>query len=285
MQSALDLRLLRTFVYAARSRSLSSTAVQVGRTQSAVTMQMQRLEAALERTLFHRSGSGIELTESGERFLIYAERILRTHDEAISEFENKGLYGSVSFGCPEDYLIAFGPPLLKSFGAIHSAAEVTVVSAPTVELRRLLQQRQIDLALVSTPHPSDAAEILRQEALVWVGNKPNLALQDFGETLPLALSASNTMDHKAACDAMDRAGLKYRISFASNSLAGLIAIARSGLAISVFTQKAVPPDLYILDKYLPRLPHIGVLVDFADTEQSAVVKAFGEHIHQILPSI
>ena len=264
---------------------MSATAIQVLRTQSAVTMQIQRLEETLEQTLFHRSGSGIRATESGERFLVYAERILKAHDEAISEFANKGLYGSISFGCPEDYLIAFGPALLQSFGAIHSAIEITVVAAPTVELRKLMQQRQIDLALISTPQPTDADRILRQERLVWVGNKPNLALQDFGVALPLALSASNTMDHKAACDAMGRAGIKYRISFASNSLGGLIAIARSGLAISVFTQKAVPPDLYILDKYLPRLPHIGVLVGFAEQEQSTVVKAFGEHIHRLLPSL
>jgi DNA-binding transcriptional LysR family regulator len=285
MQPLLDLRLLRTFVYAARSRSLSATAVQVGRTQSAVTMQMQRLEEALDQTLFHRSGSGIRLTESGERFLTCAERILKAHDEAVSEFASKGLYGSVSFGCPEDHLIAFGPPLLKSFGAIHAAVEITVVSAPTIELRKLLQQRQIDLALLSTPQPTDEDEILRHEALAWVGSKPNLALQDFGDTLPLALTASNTMDHKAACEAMVRAGWKYRISFASSSLAGLIAIARSGLAISVFTQKAVPPDLYILDKYLPRLPHIGVLVAFADPQPSAVATAFGEHVRRILPSL
>jgi DNA-binding transcriptional LysR family regulator len=285
MQSALDLRLLRTFAYAARSRSLSATAVQVGRTQSAVTMQMQRLEESLDRTLFHRSGSGIRLTESGERFLTYAERILKAHDEAISEFSHKGLYGSVTFGCPEDYLIAFGPPLLQSFGAAHSGVEITVVSAPTVELRRMVQQRQIDIALVSTPQPTEADEILRHEALVWVGNKPSLALQDFGEALPLALTASNTMDHRAACDAMDRTGIKYRISCASSSLAGLIAIARSGLAISVFTQKAVPSDLYILDKFLPRLPSIGVLVAFADADPPGVVRAFGDHIRQILPSL
>ncbi|WP_217623015.1 LysR family transcriptional regulator [Roseovarius sp. 217] len=285
MLQTLDLRLLRTFVCAARSRSLSATAIQVLRTQSAVTMQIQRLEEVLEQKLFHRSGSGIRATEAGERFLIYAERILKSHDEAISEFTNKGLYGSLSFGCPEDYLIAFGPSLLQSFGAIHSAVDITVVAAPTVELRRLVQQRQIDLALISTSHPTEADEILRQEKLVWVGNKPKLALEEYGDTLPLALSASNTMDHKAACDAMDRAGINYRISFASNSLGGLIAIARSGLAVCVFTQKAVPPDLYILDRYLPRLPHIGVLVDYSDTERSAVVKTFGEHIRNLLPSL
>lgn len=285
MQPMIDLRLLRTFVCAARSKSLSAAAVQVLRTQPAVTMQIQRLEEMLEHTLFHRTGSGIRLTESGERFLVYAERILKAHDEAISEFSNKGLYGSISFGCPEDYLIAFGPSLIQTFGAVHASVEIKVVSAPTVELRKLLQERQIDLALVSTPHPTETDVILRHERLVWAGNKPNLDLKYYGDVVPLALSASNTMDHRAACEAMERARLKYRISFASNSLAGLIAIARSGLAISVFTQKAVPNDLHILDKHLPRLPHIGVLVSFAELEPSTVVKAFGDHIHRLLPQL
>lgn len=121
MQQTLDLRLLRTFVHAARSRSISATALQVSRTQSAVTMQIQRLEDALDQTLFHRSGSGIRLTESGKRLLPVAERVLRAHDEAISEFTGTGLNGSITFGCPEDYLIAFGPKLPKIFGALVPA--------------------------------------------------------------------------------------------------------------------------------------------------------------------
>lgn len=283
MQPLIDLRILRTFICAARSKSLSAAAVQVLRTQSAVTMQIQRLEETIEHTLFHRSGSGITLTEAGERFLVYAEKILKTHDEAISEFSNKGLFGSISFGCPEDYLIAFGPQLIQSFGAVHPSVEVHVIAAPTADLIKLLQQRQVDIALISTPQPSESDTILRHEKLAWVGNKPNMTLQFYGSTVPLALSASNTMDHRAACEAMERAGLKYRISFASNSLAGLIAIARSGLAISVFTQKAVPSDLYVQDRHLPRLPHLGVLVSYADGKPSSVVKAFGEHIHRVLP--
>lgn len=285
MQQTLDLRLLRTFVHAARSRSISATAVQVLRSQSAVTMQIQRLEAALGRTLFHRSGSGIHLTESGARFLPHAERVLRTHDEAMSDFANRGLYGALSFGCPEDYLTAFGPQLLKSFGAVHPAIEITVVAAPTLDLQKLLQQRQLDLALVSTSDPDVGGAVLRREPLVWVGNQPDLARHDFGDVLPLALSASNTMDHRAACEVMDAAGLGYRISLASNSLAGLIAIARSGLAVSVFTQKAVPPDLFILDKYLPALPQLGVLIAYPGSGATTIVQAFGDHIRRLLPSL
>jgi DNA-binding transcriptional LysR family regulator len=84
MQTLLDLKLLATFVRAAHSGTLSATAIQVGRTQSTVTMQIQRLEETLGQSLFHRSGSGVSLTGAGERFLGYAERILRLHDEAVS---------------------------------------------------------------------------------------------------------------------------------------------------------------------------------------------------------
>lgn len=285
MQAPLDLRLLATFVRAAHSGTLSATAVQVGRTQSAVTMQIQRLEEALGQSLFHRSGSGVRLTGSGERFLAYAERILKIHDEAISALSDKGLHGSMTFGSPEDYLSAFFPALLKSFGTRYPDVEIKVVSAPTVELRTLLHSRQIDLALVSTPNPSDAQDVVRTEPLVWVGSKPTLELHDFGDTVPMALPASNAMDHKAACEAMARAGIRYKISYASNSLAGLIAVARSGLAISVMTQEAVPSDLYILNTPFPKLPRLGILIAFAESERSPAVEAFANHIRGVLPSL
>jgi len=283
MQAPLDLKLLATFVRAAHSGTLSAVAVQVGRTQSAVTMQIQRLEEALGQSLFHRSGSGVRLTGSGERFLAYAERILKIHDEAISALSDKGPRGSIIFGSPEDYLSAFFPALLKSFGTVYPDVEIKVVSAPTVELRTLLNARQIDLALVSSPNANDAH--VRTERLVWVGSKPALDHYDFGDIVPMALSASNAIDHKAACEAMARAGLRYKISYASNSLAGLIAVARSGLAISVMTEDAVPSDLHILGAPLPRLPRLGILIAFADSERSPAVEAFADHIRGVLPTL
>ena len=285
MQAPLDLKLLSTFVRAAHLGTLSAVAVQVGRTQSAVTMQIQRLEEALGQSLFHRSGSGVRLTGSGERFLAYAERILKIHDEAISALSDKGLHGSILFGSPEDYLSAFFPALLKSFGTMYPDVEIKVVSAPTVELRTLLHARQIDLALVSIADPSEAADVVRTESLVWVGSRPALELYDFGDTVPLALAASNAIDHKGACEAMARAGLRYKIAYASNSLAGLIALARSGLAISVMAEGAVPPDLHVLGVPLPRLPSLGILIAFAEAERSPAATAFGDHIRSVLPSL
>ncbi|MBV17816.1 MAG: LysR family transcriptional regulator [Thalassospira sp.] len=292
MQTPLDLKLLTTFVRAAHSGTLSATAIQVGRTQSTVTMQIQRLEETLGHSLFHRSGSGVALTGHGERFLGYAERILKLQDEALSAFSDHGLRGAITFGCPEDYLIAFFPALLKSFGTIYPDIEIKVVSAPTPDLHRLLHARQIDMALVSTPvaETETLKDIARTEQLAWVGSKPTLELHDFGvgahgptTPIPLALAASNALDHKAACDAMDAARMPYKISYASNSLAGLIAVARSGLAISVMMQKAVPSDLFILKSPLPSLPKLGLKVATGEVPQSPTINAFGDHIGKMLP--
>jgi DNA-binding transcriptional LysR family regulator len=285
MQAPLDPRLLATFVSAAHSGSLSAAALQVGRTQSAVTMQMQRLEETLGQSLLHRSGSGVRLTGAGERFLAHAERILKLNDEALAAFSGEGLRGSIVFGCPEDYLFAFFPTLLKTFGTKHPEIEIKVIAAPTHELRVMLHSRQIDLALVSTPNPRSTDDVIRTEALVWVGSHPTLALHEFGDVVPLALPAASAMDHRAACDAMTKAGLRYKIAYASNSIAGLMAVARSGLAISVMTERPVPPDLHIVGAPLPPLMRLGVRLAFGEADLSPAVAAFADHLRMTLPGL
>jgi DNA-binding transcriptional LysR family regulator len=275
--ASLDILLLRSFVAVARTRSVSGAALRVGRTQSAVSMQMRRLEAVIGQPLLHRTGTGVGLTATGTRLLSYAERILAAHDEAVADLSGAGLQGSISFGCPEDYLTAFLPDLLKGFTERNRDVEIEVVCAPTVDLRPLLHRRRIDLALVSLPREAEASRIIRPESFVWVADAPApeiLARQ----VLPLALAAADTLDHRAACDAMDRAGRAYRIAFASNSLAGLLAVARSGQAISLVTRCAVPDDLHVLGAPMPALPDIGISLAYASTRPSAVVGAFGSFV-------
>lgn len=273
----LDILLLRSFVAVSRTGSISAAAHQVGRTQSAVSMQMQRLEAVVGEPVLYRTGIGVGLTAMGDRLLVHAEKILASHDEAVASLSGTGLQGSISFGCPEDYLTAFFPQLLKGFAARHGGIEIEIVCAPTVELRALLQRRRIDAALVSLPGDAEAGAIIRPESFVWVANHPAPDIVE-NEVLPLALSAPSTLDHRAVRDAMDRAGRAYRIAFASNSLAGLLAVTRSGQAISVVTRSAVPDDLYVLDASLPPLPDIGISLVYAAPRPPAIVRAFGEFV-------
>lgn len=279
----LDLALLRNFTVVARAGSISLASLQVGRTQSALSMQIQRLEDLIGQPLLHRSGSGVRLTTAGQKLLAHSDTLLARHDEILAEMCGAGLGGSLSLGCPEDYSIAFLPDLLRGFCALYPDVELRMVCAPTSELRPLLHRRQIEMALVSVPDVQ-SGEVVREERFVWVANEAEPAVLRHA-SLPLALSAPMTLDYRAACDAMEAVNRRYRIAFASNSLAGLIAIARSGHAISVLTRTAVPPDLHIVRAGLPPLPAIGIALEFADQRPSAAATALGDHIRTELPKL
>jgi DNA-binding transcriptional LysR family regulator len=294
---SLEIDLLRSFAVIAEVKTLSRAANRVGRTQSALSQQMKRLEEIVDQPLFQRTGRGVVLTNPGERLLVHAQRILRLHDEAMADLSGKGLSGTIRFGCPDDYAAVFLPHLLRQFSSQHPHALVEVTCAPTPRLVEQLDMHALDLAMISLPearpqagadssadaNASGADDIIRMEPLVWVGY-PGLDSAHF-DPLPLAVSDPDTLDHAAACSALQRAGRAYRIAYASSSLAGLTALVRSGQAFAVITQTAVPADLCILtgDPLLPPLPAIGITLRFERKRPSHLIKAFAEHIRATLP--
>jgi DNA-binding transcriptional LysR family regulator len=257
----LDIDLLRTFVSIADTRSLTRTANEVGRTQSAISMQVRRIEEIAEGAVLHRTVRGVELTARGETLLRHARHLLRIHDEALAELTGRSLTGAVRLGCPDDYCIAFLPALLREIASRHPQVAVHLVCAPTTHLRRMLSDKRIDLALISLAPGEDDEHVIRQERLVWVGAGSHVVARG-DDPLPLALSESDTLDHTAACDALARAGLAYRVACESSSKDGLLAMVRAGIAVTVLTEGAVPTDLTILDARngLPLLPSLGVAV-------------------------
>lgn len=273
----LDIALLRSFLTVSRSGSMRAAALRIGRTQSAVSLQIKRLEALVGEELFHRTGSGVALTVAGERFFPGAERVLAAHDEALELIRQDVLRGAIVFGCPEDYLTAFFPDLLRRYGAACPGIEIEVISAPTVELQPLLQRRRIDLALVSLPSTALPSDVIRHEPLVWIASNDAPGLLE-EPTLPLALSAPESLDHIEARRALDANSRPYRVAHASNGLAGLLAIARSGLAISVATRSAVPSDLSIVTNGLPPLPKLGISLAYASARPSPASRSFGRFV-------
>ena len=244
---------------------------------------MKRLEEIVDQPLFQRTGRGVVLTNPGERLLIHAQRILRLHDEAMADLSGKGLSGTIRFGCPDDYAAVFLPHLLRQFSSQHPHALVEVMCAPTPRLLEQLEMHALDLAMISLPDDAANDDIIRREPLVWVGY-PGLDSAHF-DPLPLAVSDPDTLDHLAACKALQRAGRAYRIAYASSSLAGLTALVRSGQAVAVITQTAVPPDLCILngDPALPSLPTVGITLKFERERPAHLITVFAEHIRLTLP--
>jgi len=282
---SLDIELLRSFVVIAETRALSRAADRVARTQAALSQQMKRLEECVGQPLLHRTGRGVVLTQHGEQLLIHAHRILRCHDEALAELSDRGLSGTLRFGCPDDYATVFLPALLRGFVRRHPMTQVEVDCAPTPRLRERLAQHALDLALVSWPEGDRPEAVIRREPLVWVGH-PTMTALDL-DVLPLALSHPDTLDHLSATQALRRIGRPFRIAYASSSLAGLTALVRSGQAIAVMTQTAVPDDLQILQTgaSLPPLPSVGIALEFDHEPPSLLVEAFAQHVQVSLPDL
>ena len=284
MSRSLDIDLLRSFVAIAETGVLGRAAVRVGRTQSALSMQMQKLEGIVGQPLLYRTGRGVTLTATGERLLVRAGELLRKHDEALAELSGRQLSGVLRFGCPDDYAVVFLPYLLQSFASLHPQVQLEVACAPTPRLHELLARHAIDLALVSVAGDSPGADVIRHEPLVWVAQRGAAAA--FLDPLPLALGAPDALDHLLPRRALEAAGRAYRLAYASSSLTGLVGMARSGQAVIVLTRTAVPDDLQILtpDQGLPDLPSVGVTLAFGRDEPTALTAAFAAHVRKFLPA-
>lgn len=285
LSAYLDLDLLRTFLMIAETGALSRAADRVGRTQAAISMQVKRLEEIVDQPLLLRTGRGVLLTAHGERLLVHAQKILRAHDEAIAEMSGKGLSGTIRLGCPDDYAAVFLPPLLRDFASRHPQVLVEVYCAPTPRLLERMDNHALDIAIISLAESDKSQDVIRFEPLVWVGARGSDAANM--ETLQLALSDPDTLDHQSAITSLEEAGRPFRLAYASHSLTGLIAVVRSGQAIAVLTQTAVPSDLQIfpVDSGLPALPKVRIALKIDKRAPSALVSALDEHIRLALPHL
>lgn len=265
----LDIGRLRSLIAVAEGNSVSEAANRVGRTQSAVSMQMRDLEQKVGGPLFRRTRHGVVFTKKGEQLLAHARAILKLHDQALAELSGETVVGEIRLGCPEDYAQSLSAPL-SDFTAEHPLTQLEFVCAPTPELQQKLQDGALDLAIVTIKR-ARKKELLRREQLVWAA-RADLAKLDLA-TVPLALSHAESIDRIAALEALRRARRDYRIVCASGSVVGLKTVLDAGIAIAVFAQSILPKGLTILNEGLPRLPKVEVaLLQASDRPSEAVAK-------------
>jgi DNA-binding transcriptional LysR family regulator len=280
----LDPDLLRSFVLIAEGRSFTAAASLIGRTQSAVSMQVKRLEDLLGQPLLNRGkGGAVELTPHGRYLLEHARQILALNDSVMATFRTPLMSGTVRLGSPDDYALAYLPPILKRFAETHPAVQVDVRCSPSGELQRSLKAGELDLTLLSNGHqPPDwpAAELWRGP-LVWVtSTRFSPHRQD---PLPLALASGHGCDWAdAAVHALEQSGRRYRIAYTSASQIGTHAPVVAGLAVTVSTLSWLPEGLRPVrpDEGLPKLPEFAILMLKAKLPRQPVTDALEAHIRQ-----
>jgi len=241
----LDLDLIRTFVTIADTRSFTRTGERLGRSQSAISLQVRRLEDRLGVKLLARDPRRVGLTEAGEAFLPKARRLLRVNDEILAELTGEDLEGEVRLGAPEDFATVYLPDILGAFARAHPRVALAVTCDLTLNLLDRLQAGALDLALVKRePLGPDLGVRVWREPLVWVA--ADRAVLKPEAPAPLVIAPAPCVYRRRAVAALEARGRTWRAAYTSPSLAGQHAALRAGLGLTVLPREMVPDDLVLL---------------------------------------
>jgi DNA-binding transcriptional LysR family regulator len=280
MARNLDLTALRSFVTVADAGGVTKAAAQLNLTQSAVSMQLKRLEEMTGQPLLDRSARTIALSPQGDQLLGYARRMLDLNVEAWGRLTNQAFEGEISFGVPHDVVHPHVPRVLQRFASLYPRVRVQLHSFFTSELKALLARGEMDLILATEDRLDPGGETMAREPLIWVGALGGQAWRQ----RPLRFATvSRCIFKRAALEALERAGLSWEIAVDTLSATVSEASTAADLAVLVQLQGAVPqhceairhggalPDLpdYLVNMYLGSGPRAQLAARLADLVRDA----------------
>ncbi len=285
MTTLLDIDQLRTFIAIAETGSFTKAAEVVNKTQSAVSMQMKRLEERLERAIFARDGRASKLTEDGQRLLDYARRLVKLNVETVAAFSDAALSGRVRLGVPDDYADRYLPEIMARFSRAYPSVELTVLCEPSVDLLERIDDNEIDLAIVTNCESKRAAETFRRERLCWVTSNRHPTHME--EPVPLALGRPTCSWRATACERLELIGHPYRVLYSSSNAGAVAAAVLAGLAVSVLPESGLRPGMRVLTAAdgFPDLPSCRIGLVRNAHETSALAGALAEHIISSLDNL
>ncbi len=236
----LELDLLRTLVAIAETGNFSAAGERLGRTPSAISMQVKKLEELLGATAFVRDSRSVQLTRDGEALLQHARRVLSLNQEIMTRFISPDLVGQVRLGAPDDVAERFLPSMLRQFGESHPGIILDVTVDGTQRLLDAVDADELDLSIVTCESgfaTEERAEILFREPLVWACLAGGVASER--TPLPVSMWEDGCLWRKAALDALDAAAIDYRVAFQSSNISGQRAAVLADLAIAPLSKSHV----------------------------------------------
>jgi DNA-binding transcriptional LysR family regulator len=285
MIPALDVDVLKTFLAIADEGNFTRAAKNVNKTQSAVSMQMRRLEELLGVTLFAKEGRASRFTAEGERLVEYARRVVAINDEAVTAFTRPDLVGSVRFGTPDDYADRFLPEILARFARTHPQVMVDVECMNSAPLFERVKRRELDLALVTFSCDIHTNEPIRRERLVWVTSQRHAA--HMRDVIPLAVSHVGCDWRHKVLSSLESRGMKYRIAYSTPNSNAHNAAVMAGLAVGAIPEMCVQPNMRILTEKdgFPLLGTFDIGIVRKPGKTSGAVEALARHVAESISNI
>ena len=251
MPRNLDMTALRSFATVAEAGGVTKAAGFLNLTQSAVSMQLKRLEESLDQKLLERNGRGVVLTGAGEQLLGYTRRMLALNDEVYSRLTDQAYEGEVVLGVPHDIVYPAIPQVLQRFAAEYPRMNVRLVSSFTTGLRKMFDRGECDLILTTEDTLEGGGETLLTLPLVWIG-APNGSTW---KNRPLRLAYEHACIFRAGVQKkLDEAGIPWEMAVESDSSRTIEASVSADLAVHTVLEGMEPP-------YVERIQHGGALPD------------------------
>lgn len=281
----LDPEALRALVAIADTAGFSAAAQQLGRTQSAVSLQIKRLEETLGQTLLKRVQGRVDgPTAEGELLIAYAREILRLNDEAYASVAENAAAGSLRIGVPEELMENIFPAAMRRFQALFPRMRVTLRAGPSPELRQALAAGEFDLILFKhcDAVPPKGSLPVWSEPLAWMAGEGYAT--GLPTPLPLALFGENCVFRIAATSSLAKAGMAWQLAFTGTSVTGLRQAVMCGLGVGVLPRSLLLPGMVEIAAGLPRLPPAQIAAAFAPGQPPSAAERFvaliGEELRQ-----
>ena len=264
MPRTLDLTSLRSFAAVADAGGVTRAAGLMNLTQSAVSMQIKRLEESLGLGLFSRASRQMALTAEGEQLLGFARRMLALNDEALSRLTTASYEGELRLGVPHDIVYPAIPGILKRLAAQYPRMRVNLVSSFTVLLKAAFDRGGLDVMVTTENRPGQYGVELARRKLVWVGACDGVAWQK----LPLRLGFKETCLFRPTVQAgLTAAQIPWEMAVEAESEQVIEATVAADLAVTARLLDAMPPGLCAIDTRgtLPDLGDLGICLYAAPT--------------------
>ncbi|MCW1752543.1 LysR substrate-binding domain-containing protein [Rhizobium acaciae] len=281
-----DLDVLRTFSTGMELGNFAKAAERLGRSTSAVSAQLKKLEEQAGTPIFRKAGRGLALTDAGETMLGYARRLLELNDEAAAAVNGVELEGWVRLGLQEDFGETLLPDVLGRFARAHPKVRIEARVVRNAELLERVTSGKLDLALAWSDGTLTAhCERIGEVPMRWIGpSEGQPAWQTAsGEPMPLASLEAPCLLRSAATKALDEAGISWRLAFVSPSLGGLWAATAAGLGLTIRTPIGLPAKVRPLAPKtigLPDLPQLGLVLHRAEAEPQPAAARLAELVLQ-----
>lgn len=268
-----DLDVLRTFVTGVEFNSFAKAADRLGRSTSAVSAQLKKLEEQIGTAVLAKSGRGLILTPMGESLLSHARRLLELNDSIFQTLHESQTAGSIRLGLQEDFGEHFLSEILRRFVQTYPMVSLEVRIARNAELLALIDSAGLDLALTwDTGGTSPYATRLGETPMHWIAARDTPLLSNLGDSpLPLIMFDAPCVLRSAATQALDAAKIPWRVALTSPSVGGIWAAVTAGMGLTLRTRIGLPNHLTVICG-LPPVPHLGYVLHSSGNDLTPAIK-------------